>query len=246
MTSKTNGGAAAIEPEAARAFACAYLARAFAYPGGGTCADVRGGADDLAAAFAALGVDADAAALIRRAEALDARCAELEGVHNALFATGLAAPAAETAYELDKSARRASELADVEGFYRAFGVRVAEPVEPDSLIAELEFLGMLAQKTLHARRAGHGDGAEVCESAYFAFLGDHLGRWYRRFVERLEEATDEPYYLELARLLAAFLDAEVARLSERPVPPPRFAADPAEGVTWPCAACPGGAPPSTS
>lgn len=241
MTTEPQDGATvtATEPEAARAFVCTYLAEAFGYPDSETLIGIRAGAADLAFALDALGIDGDPRVLTERAAALEKRLAELQGVHNALFATTLAAPASETAYELDKSVRRAVELADVEGFYRAFGVRIAEPVEPDGLVAELEFLGMLAHKGLHARLAGETEGAEVCDSAYRAFLTDHLGRWYRPFVERLNEATDEPYYLELARLLVAFLDAEVARLPARPETLSGRPVDPTQGATWPCGAGPG-------
>ncbi|MFQ5953514.1 MAG: molecular chaperone [Kiloniellales bacterium] len=220
--------------EAARAFCYAFLSHAFGYPGAAWLRRLRDGLDDLTTAVRVLGLESSAAGLTEALAEAEGHLPRLAGLHNALFATGLAAPAAETAYELDKAARRAAELADIQGFYGAFGMRLAAPIEPDGVVTELEFLGILVQKRLYARRAGHTEGERICTAAYEAFLADHLGRWYGQFLERLGQATDEPYYLELGRLMAAFLDRECQALDARPSPLCAYAKETVESTTWPC------------
>ncbi len=91
-----------------------------------------------------------------------------------------------------------------------------------------------------ARRTGDAEGERICTDAYQAFfLADHLGRWYGVFLERLAQATDEPFYLELGRLMAAFLDRECAALTPRPRPLCTYSNEMMEGTTWRCPAAGG-------
>ncbi len=69
-------------------------------------------------------------------------------------------------------------IADVAGFYKAFGVEVEPGTErPDHLGAELEFMQLLALKEAVALSESNSDGVEVCQQAASAFLEDHLGTW---------------------------------------------------------------------
>ena len=115
-------------------------------------------------------------------------------------------------------------------------MRLAAPVEADSVVSELEFLGIVVQKRRHARRTGDAEGERICTDAYQAFLADHLGRWYGVFLERLAQATDEPSYLELSRLMTAFLDRECAALTPRPRPRCTYSKEMMEGTSWRCPA----------
>ena len=120
-------------------------------------------------------------------------------------------------------------------------MRLAAPVEADGMVSELEFLGILVQKRRHARRTGNAEGERICTDAYQAFLADHLGRWYGVFLERLTQATDESFYLEPGRLMAAFLDRECAALTPRPRPLCTYSKEMMEGTTWRCPAAGGAA-----
>ncbi len=202
-----------------RDFALAFLAQAFSYPTAEVWPRLESAMDDFARAWKKLLPEGDTVSFAQAVSGAKGRLAELGAVHNALFATGLAAPARETAYELDKTARRAAELADIQGFYKAFGVELSAPIEADSVIAELEFASMLVHKEAHARLAGDSDGATICADAYQAFLADHLGRWYRIFAEKVKTATDDPYYRAAAGLLALILDQETRRLGCPPDQP---------------------------
>jgi TorA maturation chaperone TorD len=107
---------------------------------------------------------------------------------------------------------RTFEMADVAGFYRAFGVEVAPGGErPDHVAAELEFMHLLAVKEAIARdRPDASEQAEVCRDAARTFLRDHLGRFSDRLAERLEASATDPLWTGAGRLLAGFVarDAE--------------------------------------
>ncbi len=130
---------------------------------------------------------------------------------------GLRCPPHETAHTAERPAAglvRTFELADVAGFYRAFGVELTPGTErPDHVSAELEFMQLLAAKEAMALGdEGDGERAAVCRDAARAFLRDHLGRWVERFAEAVETGASEPFYRAAARLLAGFVAHDAARL----------------------------------
>lgn len=215
-----------------RVFLYQFLSLAFSYPEEGILKKLEESLNDLEQALQDLQISYDAASLGPVLKEARGRLLDLQGEHNALFATSVKAPVWETAYELDKTARRAVELADIEGFYRAFGLNLTAPTEPDSLVAELELLAVLLQKQLYALHEGSQEGVEICQDAHWKFLSDHLGRWYEVFVRRLHEASEDPYYRRIGGLLKVFVDKEteglqIRKLSEYPV-------ETLQGSTWQC------------
>jgi len=220
-----------------RAFLLQFLSVAFSYPEADVLRSLEHGLADLDQSLRTLDIPYDAAGLEPVLMDAQARLLDLQGEYNALFATALKAPSWETAYEIDKTARRAVELADIQGFYRAFGLALCASVEADSLVAELEFLSLLQQKKLYALREGNGTGAEVCEDAYRKFLADHLGRWYEAFLHRLTEATEEEYYCEIGTLLKAVLDREIVGVDGAIRKLAQPTGETLEESTWPCAPC---------
>lgn len=108
-------------------------------------------------------------------------------------------PPTETTHTSDSPGHgltRNVELADIAGFYRAFGVDLNEQTERvDCIAAELEFLQLVAAKQAIALEAqlvqGDASAAEqvaICRDASIAFLKDHLTRWAGRFATALEAA----------------------------------------------------------
>lgn len=143
----------------------------------------------------------------------DAR--ELAGEYQALFGGNVRVPPYEGSYEADPF-RSARELADVAGFYRAFGADAtgAAAERPDHAGCELEFLAFLAAKRLTAATE---EESETCRAAEDAFLRDHLGRWLGAFCRRVE-AEGTPFYASLARLGARFASEELERRGLEPEP----------------------------
>ena len=116
---------------------------------------------------------------------------------------------------------RTFEMADVAGFYKAFGVQVGEGDERvDHIATELEFMNLLAVKEYVALcDDGEGENAEICHDASRVFLRDHLLRWAPRLGGCLAEADLDPIYRCAGRLLSAYIafDAEQIDAARAPV-----------------------------
>ena len=121
---------------------------------------------------------------------------------------------------------RTFEMADVAGFYRAFGVEVGEGGERvDHITSELEFMNLLAVKeSIALQQEGAGEHAEICRHASRVFLRDHLARWAPRLGECLAASENDPVYRSAGRLLGSFvafdgrtIDAENAPLLRIPI-----------------------------
>jgi TorA maturation chaperone TorD len=83
------------------------------------------------------------------------------------------------------SAGQTQVLADIAGFYRAFGFEVRGE-RPDHAAPELEFAALLCAKEAYARLCGEDEGAETCAQARARFLDEHLLGWLPAFAGRLE------------------------------------------------------------
>ncbi len=117
------------------------------------------------------------------------------------------------------------QMADVAGFYRAFGFGVRQD-RPDHLGAELEFLALVCTQEAYARLVGRGEEAQVCARAREAFLRDHLTGWLPLLCHRVREASPRPALVHLVGLVAALARHDAAELnspldpSEGAGPPP--------------------------
>jgi len=105
-------------------------------------------------------------------------------------------------------------LADIAGFYRAFGLQAAPEAHErvDHIGSELEFMAVLCAKEARADRQGLIEQAAICRAARRAFLTDHLGRWAATFAARLRDKARLPFYPALAEMLMALLTREAAEL----------------------------------
>jgi TorA maturation chaperone TorD len=113
---------------------------------------------------------------------------------------------------------RAQQLADIAGFYRAFGLEPSRhnPERPDHIVLEFEFVAVVLAKQ---RLAQDEDRAAVCRDAVAAFLHDHLVWWGPSFAGGLARKAAGSFYLAAGRFLAALLTFERARIG---LAPPRF------------------------
>ena len=144
--------------------------------------------------------------------------AALAGEHVALFQREVRCPPYEGAYGPPQMAGKAALLADVAGFYRAFGLEPAEgqPEVEDHVCAELEFMSALAVKEAWALAESHTDGLEVTRHAQRAFVSDHLGCWGPAFAERVAATATGDLYPAAAAALRGWLGAECTRLAVSP------------------------------
>jgi len=116
---------------------------------------------------------------------------------------------------------RTFEMADVGGFYKAFGVELDDGGQRvDHITAELEFMNLLAVKEAVAlQEEGAGENARICRDASRSFLRDHLMRWAPRLGDGLAESEGDPIYTAAGRLLSGFIvfDAEKIDAAGAPV-----------------------------
>lgn len=125
---------------------------------------------------------------------------------------------------------RSQQLADIAGFYRAFGIEPArgKPERPDNLPLELEFMAFLLMKKLLAQSTVEGaqsaeEDAAICAKAEQTFFQEHLCWWVASFAQGLRRKSSRGWYARAAELLAAFLPFERARMN---VPPARLPLQP--------------------
>lgn len=215
-------GKAEVEGALARSAIYRILALGFSYPRREVLGFFSGGsARKLAEAVSLLPGD-DQPELAGAVEGLNGtvgRQGEIEGEYNRLFRTQLVCTPHETEYDPMRSVRKGQELADILGFYSAFGLEPSakERELPDHIGVELEFMSLLLQKEAYARLNDWKERVEICTDAQVKFLRDHLGIWVFAFCDRLEETSGAAFYRSLARLLGLFMGREIQALGVEPL-----------------------------
>ncbi len=222
-----------IERAYARSRAYLFFARALVHPGQAPwLPELAESAEAVGAWLAAAGLEVASARLeaLRRSfldgeerGKLREECARLFG-----NLRGAGCSPYETEFSNAHVFQRAQQMADIAGFYRAFGLEAsAEGERTDHIAAELEFMHFLACKELYAAENDPAQ-VEVCREAQRKFLADHLGRWTGIFAQLVARTTSEEFYAELTRLLDEFVAADAAARDACPErvttpPPPRRA-----------------------
>ena len=138
---------------------------------------------------------------------------------------------------------RSQQMADVAGFYNAFGL-VTPPncsERPDHLPLQLEFMAYLLMKARLARQsddqAGWHDQVEVCAETAQKFFAEHLAWWVPSFTRGLRHKAGDGLFAELADALAAFITLERQRYGLPPAKLPVHPDADAELEEEGCAGC---------
>lgn len=211
----------------ARSGAYRFLASALRYPDEAAWEVVagEGGRAEFRASAEVLADTAPFEGLPRATEVLGAfetgSLGELRKEYEATFGHIVSSdcPPYELSYGAGHSFMQSHTLSDISGFYRAFGLEVAEgaPERPDHVGLELEFLYFLSFKEARAREEGAEERVVLCREAQRKFLEDHLGRWGPLFAGRLA-AMGPGFYRALGRWMEAFLSRDCRHLGARPRP----------------------------
>ncbi len=119
-------------------------------------------------------------------------------------------PAYETAPIGSNIFQQSQVMADVAGFYRAFGFVLSDenPERIDHVTVELEFMRALAYKEAYARVYDGRGKVDICRQAERRFWKEHLGYWLPAFATRLGAKAESGVYFELALLLEKFTGVE--------------------------------------
>jgi TorA maturation chaperone TorD len=137
-------------------------------------------------------------------------------------------PPYETEYINSKfTFQRSQALADIAGYYRAFGLEpsVIHPERQDHLVLELEFVALLLGLEQAAADSGHPDRIgrrAVCADACRKFLDEHLIWWVPTFAHLLSKQHPSGFYDAVSTFLSALVTAERS-LAGLPLPSGRVA-----------------------
>jgi putative dimethyl sulfoxide reductase chaperone len=208
---------ASVYPLLVRAAVAQHLAACFRPPRAGTAAALGDGLAAVVTSSAPSYAEV-APAVSSLADTLASLDDEaLQAEYSRLFIGTAATPLHETAYGPPRLTT-AAELADIQGFYRAFGFELSEatPDMADHLGAELEFHAALLVKLAWASSEGLREPQEVTAGAVAAFLDAHLGRWTATLADWLAAAGG--VYAQAAAAVAAFVRDECLRFDVAPLP----------------------------
>lgn len=164
--------------------------------------------------------DVDERNLAALSAELDGRAMEQEYI--SLFENGAnRCPIHETEYGRMRGMSKGNELADIAGFYEAFGM--ARSDDPgarqmgDHLAVELEFYGTLLARQAALAEKRDDEGVFVVQDARRKFLIDHLGRLTRAIAGQPAVAASRAYGPVLSAT-RALVDDECRRLAAEPAP----------------------------
>ncbi|MBK6560849.1 ethylbenzene dehydrogenase-related protein [Candidatus Amarobacter glycogenicus] len=125
----------------------------------------------------------------------------LETVYISLttFSSSPDAPAFESAYFGGDAQQQTQRMADIAGFYRAFGVDSTDGgSRPDELPVQLELRAYLCRKEAYAEEHLGAPRAGQTRKAQRLFLEEHLGRWGAAFGRRVASQAPAGHFYQLA------------------------------------------------
>lgn len=127
---------------------------------------------------------------------------------------GHAVKSDRSTYELEYGAgevfQRVARLADLQGFYKAFGLELQHRVREraDHVSIECEFMSIMAAKEAYAEQQSDREGLATVREAAGCFLESHLGAWLPSLARRISEAEPEGLYGALAVFVQGFIRFE--------------------------------------
>jgi len=103
---------------------------------------------------------------------------------------------------------RTQKLADLNGFYKAFGMEVESIERADHISTQTEFLSYLLLKEILAEKDGLFVEMGICQDAFDQFQKDHFSDWAKMFAENTATKVDGIFYPLAGRFLSISLETE--------------------------------------
>lgn len=126
-------------------------------------------------------------------------------------------PLFETQYGAADVFQQTHELADIQGFYKAFGLDSSdvEKERCDHISVELEFMHILLYKQAYAQENHGEEKALICEDAQKKFLKEHIGKWVPLFTILFGRKAEDGFYHALSAVTREFLRLEMCLMGVR-------------------------------
>ncbi len=143
------------------------------------------------------------------------RIDDIKSEYLAIFDVGRAIAPYETEYMREKVSRKAFELADIAGFYSAFGFSVNDDIKNkealDHMAVELEFMALLEWKEQYAKEKGQMENVGIVRDAKMKFLKEHLAKWGFLYCRRIYGLKGACFYIRPAKILECVLALQCER-----------------------------------
>ena len=107
---------------------------------------------------------------------------------------------------------RTQKLADLNGFYQAFGMEVECVERADHIATQTEFLSYLILKELVAIKKNLEEEIEICQKAFIDFHQEHFFDWAKMFSENLIEKVEGEFYPAAGKFLWGLICKEKSNL----------------------------------
>ena len=107
---------------------------------------------------------------------------------------------------------RTQKLADLNGFYKAFGMEVESIERADHIATQTEFLSYLILKELVAIKKNLEEEIEICQKAFIDFHQEHFFDWAKMFSENLIEKVEGEFYPAAGKFLWGLICKEKSNL----------------------------------
>lgn len=141
---------------------------------------------------------------------------EIQSEYLRIFDTGKLVSPYETEYLTEKIARKPFELADIAGFYQAFGFDLNEDAcgrEPvDHIAVELEFMALMRFKEDFAAKRNQEENETIARDAGVKFLNSHLAPWGLFLCRQIDGICCDEFYKRAGELCASVLRLDCQRL----------------------------------
>ena len=143
------------------------------------------------------------------------RIDDIRADYLSIFDTGRKISPYETEYIGEKVTRKPFELADIAGFYSAFGFDVKEDIRNkeslDHISIELEFMAILTWKEEYARERSQDENLRIVQDARMKFLKEHLAKWGFFYCRQICGLSENDFFKSLAEILQLVLTLECER-----------------------------------
>lgn len=130
---------------------------------------------------------------------------KLKEEHFRLFGPNPLCPLDIVCYLSDNEFMQARIMADIAGFYRAFGLHIQEGLRVDNLSICFEFLAYLCLKKIYATEKGLDEKLKITDDAYNSFLNEFVLPALPKFLSALRKNTTSRFYQGLADLAEGLL-----------------------------------------